>query len=1133
MAKLPKNLTVSANSPYQLLARLSVTERLALLNSVSGRTYLDSLTPTEYALLFPSYYKKEQTKFMKGGTAQPVAGGLTRASYTPSGQPSVPSATRGTQPPVSQPSAPARPQPAPSPNAKFGWQKDLDEIVEKYGKKDEKAEKQPTYTGKGFAGRLSAYSPRAGGDSMEGGYESSRKGPDGKNIVRTLDDYANGRSQYVTIAGNPKLYNKEFIIPEITYIDKNGNSKTLRNVRAVVHDTGSAFRNASSNRFDIPIDRDASNSLMSQNHSLWSKQGVRFIPRDEAVLSQPDQQPSQSEKSTDQRPKAKFQPGIGERVKYLGEGTQSALERYRVAEPNTQISSTYRSPTHPIERRKSKPGAHARGEAIDVSTRGKSEDELKSMVKSLKRSGFNYILLEGNPPHIHAEVRPNQTDTVIRNLGAGHPTISLESAREAASGVRYNDIYLSEQMNKEKMVETSGKKEIIAVGGINKYESFDEQKSKFEKAAGEGANLRFFNHKEKIDIPKGFNGKVVLYSAGYNRIKEFLDAGVKPENIVVIEPSVVDKSRQEQLKKYADMGVGIYYGKESSRGYFPGIENFPNAKRHDGTHFDVYERATRELDFGVSAAPPKIRMPDFYSALPESFRKQLESLPPDQQQKYIDALSNAPEDERKAFVEKINSASTAEQVKVASADPIIPTQTAPEPPGTLPSTTEGDTFIGKSSSGKVYPLQGMHHMKGNSSWYRAERMTSGGGNRLHYGTDLYKVDSKGRLQVGENAKVVADEDGVIEKIVTNRTFDTSNTGNFVVIRYKNGKRSTAMHLGNKMLINPDTGEPFKEDDTIKAGTAYQTVGGSGTKFARYVRDRMESGKLSYEEALQETIKDYNSNRSKYGGVTAPHLHYSGGIPGRYEDAGIPEYNREAARKGTIFNIPPQQPVSEPQLVEPIKQVGQTGTLPESAPAQPQSEAPAPAPAQPKSEAPAAPAPTDNTIVTTQTLVYGGEVSNSVQPSKIETEGSKLQTKDDRTPIYNDRGDVSALYNPQKEMLYYDPRSGKNVVEPRNRVNTDQLYGRDIERSQTIKNEGNDEAISNAVDTVYSKVMTDMRQMIPTNNSNLQSDMTNIANLTENIMQNPTMERFNARRQFKESSNLSKGNYYNFGQSNRI
>ena len=57
-----------------------------------------------------------------------------------------------------------------------------------------------------FKPKLSAYSPQKGGSSMEGGYASSRPGPDKQSVVRTLDDYASGRSQHVTLAGHPSQY---------------------------------------------------------------------------------------------------------------------------------------------------------------------------------------------------------------------------------------------------------------------------------------------------------------------------------------------------------------------------------------------------------------------------------------------------------------------------------------------------------------------------------------------------------------------------------------------------------------------------------------------------------------------------------------------------------------------------------------------------------------------------------------------------------------------------------------------------------------------------------------------------------------------------------------------------------------
>ena len=64
-------------------------------------------------------------------------------------------------------------------------------------------------------------------------------------------------------------------------------------------------------------------------------------------------------------------------------------------------------------------------------------------------SGFNNVLLEGNPPHIHAEVRPGQTEFTVSNLGRGNPSISLETARTAAAAAEYN-VALNEEQEKKK-----------------------------------------------------------------------------------------------------------------------------------------------------------------------------------------------------------------------------------------------------------------------------------------------------------------------------------------------------------------------------------------------------------------------------------------------------------------------------------------------------------------------------------------------------------------------------------------------------------------------------------------------------------------------------------------------------------
>ena len=131
-----------------------------------------------------------------------------------------------------------------------------------------------------FKPKLSAYSPQKGGSSMEGGYASSKPGPDKQSVVRTLDDYASGRSQHVTLAGHPSHYGKEYTIPSMKYTNAAGEEQELKNVRGVVHDTGSAFKGqdaASGQRFDVAVGRDyGSKQLSSQPWSM--KSDVEFKP---------------------------------------------------------------------------------------------------------------------------------------------------------------------------------------------------------------------------------------------------------------------------------------------------------------------------------------------------------------------------------------------------------------------------------------------------------------------------------------------------------------------------------------------------------------------------------------------------------------------------------------------------------------------------------------------------------------------------------------------------------------------------------------------------------------------------------------------------------------------------------------
>ena len=88
MAKIdPSKLTVD----FKSLMKLSMTDRYAMAQSSQGRSYLASLTPTEFALLFPDYYRRKLPDIGisgggRGKTGAPTISGVapsTPSTYTP------------------------------------------------------------------------------------------------------------------------------------------------------------------------------------------------------------------------------------------------------------------------------------------------------------------------------------------------------------------------------------------------------------------------------------------------------------------------------------------------------------------------------------------------------------------------------------------------------------------------------------------------------------------------------------------------------------------------------------------------------------------------------------------------------------------------------------------------------------------------------------------------------------------------------------------------------------------------------------------------------------------------------------------------------------------------------------------
>jgi uncharacterized protein YcbK (DUF882 family) len=77
-----------------------------------------------------------------------------------------------------------------------------------------------------------------------------------------------------------------------------------------------------------------------------------------------------------------------------------------------KLTSTYRSPEHPIEARKSKPGEHAYGAAVDIACVG-GEATFK-LVKAAIKTGFTRIGISRKNNFVHVGIGyPGAPETTI------------------------------------------------------------------------------------------------------------------------------------------------------------------------------------------------------------------------------------------------------------------------------------------------------------------------------------------------------------------------------------------------------------------------------------------------------------------------------------------------------------------------------------------------------------------------------------------------------------------------------------------------------------------------------------------------------------------------------------------------
>jgi hypothetical protein len=75
------------------------------------------------------------------------------------------------------------------------------------------------------------------------------------------------------------------------------------------------------------------------------------------------------------------------------------------------VLSGYRSPQHSVEARKQQPGEHSHGTASDISMKGMSEQERKTLVQSLlSRGAKRFITYSNSPDMLHVDMKDQQGD---------------------------------------------------------------------------------------------------------------------------------------------------------------------------------------------------------------------------------------------------------------------------------------------------------------------------------------------------------------------------------------------------------------------------------------------------------------------------------------------------------------------------------------------------------------------------------------------------------------------------------------------------------------------------------------------------------------------------------------------------
>ncbi len=267
-------------------------------------------------------------------------------------------------------------------------------------------------------GVATAYGPNSadvGNKTMEGGPNDATGKP-----VATLEDWAGGKAQRVTIAGAPAFQGRQYTIPSITWTDRNGTTRTDHDVPVEVRDTGARFAGAPEGRFDIPAFKDASADQLSSQP--YSKQNLQFLPDGKGsglasgkmtpanwslqFYRPEDMLPPTGNRQVDARA-ATMADQLGQQF-FNATGIRVPINDVRPGwKPGDATEGMRRGTADPSDNPHVEHSQHLDGKAFDFQVQNLSPDQKSQFLTMARQIGFTGVgFYEGGSGHLHLDAGP-------------------------------------------------------------------------------------------------------------------------------------------------------------------------------------------------------------------------------------------------------------------------------------------------------------------------------------------------------------------------------------------------------------------------------------------------------------------------------------------------------------------------------------------------------------------------------------------------------------------------------------------------------------------------------------------------------------------------------------------------------